>query len=295
MEAVQSKPVTRTRIKADLILLTVAIIWGSGFIPQRIAAVQMPFYLFNFLRIMLAGLIFLPLALRSWKKMDRSAWVGCAVTGAILFGGLAFQQAGMRYTYISNTGFITGLYVVFVPIIMAVIYRQIPRWSIWVASVLAVLGMFLLSTGGQFRLAYGDLLVLIGAIFWALHVVWIGRMVGRVEVLQLSVVQYFVCGVLNLLLMLLAREEINTGLVIQYGWTVVYSAVFSVGLGFTLQGIGQRTAPAADAAILLSMEAVFASLFGWVILGEAMTAVQVAGCVLMFSGMLLAQVHGLKS
>ena len=281
----------KVRLKADLTLLLVAIIWGSAFAAQRVAALNMGVYLFNGLRFLLGALVLLPLALRSRKSSvaTRRLLPGMLLAGLLLFGGTTLQQLGLRYTTAANAGFITGLYVVLVPLLLAFVWRQPPRQIVWLAAALSAVGLFLLSTSGSFSLALGDALELAGAFLWAFHVLTIGWLVQRADVLHLSVVQYAVCGLLSLG-MALALESGSLAQVSGVWWTVIYTGVLSIGLGYTLQGVGQRVAPPADAAILLSLEAVFAALAGWLFLDERLSAVQLLGCALMLVGMLLAQV-----
>jgi len=281
----------RLRLKADLTLLLVAVIWGSAFVAQRVAALNMGVYLFNGLRFLLGALVLLPLALRSHRTgVDiRSSLPGMLLAGLLLFGGSSLQQLGLRYTTAANAGFITGLYVVLVPILLALGWRQSPRRVVWLAAALSAAGLFLLSTGGSFSLKVGDAFELAGAFLWAFHVLCIGWLVQRVDVLHLSVVQCAVCGLLSLG-MSLALESGSLSQVTGAWWTVLYTGLLSIGLAYTLQGVGQKVAPPADAAILLSLEAVFAALAGWAFLDERLSAVQLLGCALMLGGMLLAQV-----
>jgi drug/metabolite transporter (DMT)-like permease len=281
------------RLRADLTLLFVASIWGSAFVAQRLAAAQVGVFLFNGFRFLLAALVLLPLALRQkqsvrrWKSQD--FWL-VGLLGLLLACGAAFQQWGLRYTTAGNAGFVTGLYVVIIPFVLALGWREAPRSTIWLASALAAAGLFLLSTGGSLKMNPGDTLELAGAFVWAFHVILLSRLVQRLEVLSLSIVQYLVCGLLSLLLSFSVGGE--PWIVSLPGWLAVfYTGIFSVGLGYTLQAVGQRFAPPADAAILLSMESVFAALFGWWILGEALTGAQLLGCAMMFAGILLAQLR----
>lgn len=281
------------RLKADLILLLVASIWGSAFVAQRLAAAQVGVFLFNGLRFILAALVLLPMALRSkpprrqWMTRDR--WL-VGLLGLLLASGAALQQWGLRYTTAGNAGFVTGLYVVIIPFVLAIGWRETPRPVIWLASAMAATGLFLLSTSGSFLINPGDLLELAGAFMWAFHVILLGRLVQRLDVLPLSVVQYLLCGAFSLLLAIFFQGQLRIGTF--DGWmAVVYTGLFSVGLGYTLQAVGQQHAPPADAAIILSMESVFAALFGWWILGEGLSGAQLLGCALMFAGILLAQVR----
>ena len=281
------------RLKADLTLLLVSVIWGSAFVAQRVAAEHMGVYLFNGLRFLLGALVLLPLALRGRGQgppLTRKTLPWMLLAGGLIFAGASLQQLGMRYTTAGNAGFITGLYVVLIPIILAVAWRQPPRPAVWVAAVLATLGLFLLSTGGRFVLALGDALELACAFLWAFHVIMIGWLVSRVRIPQLAVTQYLICAVLSLVISLLIESN-SLEQAAGAWWTIVYTGIFSIGVGYTLQAVAQKVAPPADAAILLSLEAAFAALAGWLFLDERLTPIQLAGCGLMLAGMLLAQVR----
>jgi drug/metabolite transporter (DMT)-like permease len=284
------------RLKAALVLLLVSVIWGSAFVVQRMVAGEIGVFLFNGLRFWIGAAVLLPLALREgspwpWQaggRGDRRLLGGLALAGVLLAGGAAFQQFGLRYTTAGNAGFVTGLYVVLIPVFLTVFWRQRQGWTTWAASLLAVAGLFLLSTGGRLALALGDSLEFAGAILWALHVILIGWLVRRVSVLRLAVIQYFVCGLLSTGLGLGIEAHTLRSLPGAL-WALLYSGVLSVGLGYTLQAVGQKHAAPADAALLLSAEAVFAALFGWLILAEFLSTLQATGCGLILAGMLLAQ------
>jgi len=287
-----SKP--NERLRADLILLLVAIIWGSAFVAQRVAAQQMGVNYFNGLRFLVAALFLLApgwSSIRAWSHSTDKALTGILLAGLFLFGGTTLQQWGLRYTTAGNAGFITGLYVVFIPLILSIGWRQrLPR-VVWLAATCSTAGLFLLSTGGSLTINPGDALVLAGAVLWACHVILIGRLVRRIEVLPLAVGQYLVTGLLSLLVSLVLEE--NTSRAIGNAWwTVAYAGVLSVGLGYTLQAVGQKDAPPTDAAIILSGEAVFAALSGWILLDERLGASQLAGCALILTGILIAQLQG---
>ncbi len=298
MFAKSSPSLAKKRLQADLILLLVAIVWGSAFAAQRVAAQHMGAYLFNGLRFLVGALVLLPLGLRRRSIIqqdganstlaDSNVLPGMILAGLLLFGGTSLQQLGLSYTTAGNAGFITGLYVVLIPLILAVGWRKPPRPPVWAAAGMAAAGLFLLSTGGSFSLAIGDAFELAGAFLWAFHVLLIGWLAQRADILRLAVVQYTVCGALSLGVALTLEGSALIGLSSAW-WTVVYTGVLSIGLGYTLQVVGQRVAPPADAAILLSLEAVFAALAGWLFLGERLSAVQLLGCGLMLAGMMLAQ------
>lgn len=285
------------RARADLTLLTVSFVWGSAFVAQRVAAARLDAFTFNGLRFLLGALVLLPLALSEKPlrnptqdgKLLRSPWLGPVLAGMVLFIASAFQQWGLRYTTAGNAGFITGLYVVFIPLLLSIFWKQHLRRAIWLAAVLSAAGLFLLSSGGRLQLAVGDLFELAGAVFWALHVIVIGLLARAIPVGKLSAGQYAVCGFSSLLVGIIRSQGFPLSELQSAVLPVAYTGIFSIGLGYTLQAVGQRVAPPADAAILLSLEAVFAAFFGWILLGEALAPVQLAGCGLMLSGMFLAQ------
>ena len=291
------------RLRADLALLATAVVWGLAFVVCRMAAAQTGSFLYNGTRFLLGALTLLPFAGARLRGLTRAEVWGGGLVGAILFVAASLQQIGLRFTTAGKAGFITGLYVVFVPLCLALVWRQWPRRSTWVASLLAAAGLFLLSAVEQLALAPGDGLELFGAVFWALHVILIGRLarrvdvqradvlradVLRVDVLRVALVQYLTCGLLSLAVGWLLESSTAPGLVSAW-WAVLYTGVFSVGLGYTLQLIGQRQAPPEDASVILSGEAVIAALSGWLFLGERLAPWQLLGCGLMLAGMILAQ------
>lgn len=282
------------RLQADLILLTVALIWGGAFVVQRLAAAQVGVYTFNGVRFLLAALALTPLArlrlfhLPGAASFHRRSLPGVILAGCILTAGAGFQQAGLKMTTAGNAGFITGLYVVWIPLFMSVFWRQRIRPTIWIAALMSAGGLYLLSASGPLHLNRGDALELIGAIFWALHVIVTDRMVKRMNVAYFVIGQYIVCALSNLLIGIWLEPGVLP-ILLANGWMIAYAGLLSVGVGYTLQAVGQRVAPPADAAIILSLEAVFAATAGWVFLGETLTLFQILGCAIMLGGMLLSQ------
>jgi drug/metabolite transporter (DMT)-like permease len=277
------------RLRADLTLLLVAAVWGSAFVVCRLAAAQTGSFLYNGARFLVGVLTLLPLVGVRLRGLARIEVWGGALAGALLFVASGLQQMGLQFTTAGKAGFITGLYVVLVPLFVALVWRQWPRVSTWVASLLAAIGLFMLSAVERLALAPGDGLELVGAVFWALHVILIGHLAKRVDVLRLALMQYLVCGLLSLAAGWFFELSTAPGLVSAW-WAILYTGVFSVGLGYTLQVVGQQHAPAADASVILSGEAVFAALSGWLFLGESLAPWQLFGCALMLAGMILAQV-----
>jgi drug/metabolite transporter (DMT)-like permease len=206
----------------------------------------------------------------------------------LLCGGSVLQQAGLHWTTAGNAGFITGLYVIFVPVLMLIIWRQRIGWMIWIAALMAAAGIFLLSAGGRFELAPGDGLELAGAVLWAGHVVVVGKAMQRMDTLPFAIGQCLVAGGLNLVLGLIFDWNTLPGLVPAW-WTVAYVGIFSVGIAYTLQAQGQRHAPPTDAALILSLESVFAALFGFLLLKENLRPEQLVGAGLILAAILLSQ------
>lgn len=279
------------RLKADLTLLFISIIWGSAFVAQRIAGQVGSVYLFNGARYLLAGLMVLPFAFRAAKgsKPGRAQWTWMGAAGGLLFVAAALQQAGMLYTSAANAGFITSLYVVIVPIVLFLFWQEQPHWLAVVAVGLAVAGAFLLSSGGQsLKLQRGDALELMGAGAWALHVILAGKFASRFEPVSFSVGQLLICGMLNFGVGL-AAEPGGLAQLPGLAVPVAYTALLALGLGYTLQIWAQRHTPPADAALILGLESVFAALAGWMVLGELLTGIQILGCVLIFAAVLASQ------
>jgi drug/metabolite transporter (DMT)-like permease len=286
------------RLKADITLLIVSIIWGSAFVAQRVAGQMGSVYFFNAARYLLAALVVLPLALRVGRASSprsqvinltypREQYKWIFIAGFLLFAGSALQQAGMVYTTAGNAGFITSLYVVFVPFALFFVWHEKPRWMSIVAVFLAGVGAFLLSTGGRYEVRAGDALELVGALFWTFHVIVLGKFASKFEALSFSVGQLFVCAILNLGIGFFVEPMMS------FSWTllfaIVYTAVFSLGLCYTLQIWAQRHTPPADAALILSLESVFAVLSGWLILNEKLVSIQILGCILIFIAVILSQ------
>jgi drug/metabolite transporter (DMT)-like permease len=286
------------RLKADITLFLVSVIWGSAFVAQRVAGQLGSVYYFNGARYLLGALIVLPFALRAIRSRvvvgqvenltyQREGYKWMFIAGFVLFIGSAFQQAGLLYTTAGNAGFITSLYVVLVPIVLFVVWREKPHWLSIVAVILAGVGAFLLSTGGRFEVRVGDALEMGGALFWTFHVIVLGKFASRFEAISFSVGQLFVCAFLNLLMGILFEKPITlSGPMI---FAIAYTAIFSLALCYTLQIWAQRHTPPADAALILSIESVVAVVCGWLILGEKLAAVQILGAVLIFIAVVLSQ------
>ncbi len=289
-------------VKSDVLLLTTAIIWGFAFVAQRIGMDYVGPFTFNGIRFAIGGLSLLPLVLISrgtpaatQKILPPAGWktilLGGGALGLALFAGASLQQIGLVYTTAGKAGFITGLYVIIVPI-LGLVWRQQPKIGTWIGAFVAAIGLYFLSVTEQFTIELGDLLVLIGAFFWAAHVLIVGWLSPRINPLKLAFSQYLACSVLSLIAAVI-MEDISMRSIFQAAIPILYGGLLSVGIAYTLQVVAQRDAHPAHAAILLSLEAVFAAMGGWLILGEIISARGLFGCGLMLAGMLLSQLWGL--
>ena len=278
------------RLKADLLLFMVAVIWGTAFITQGIAAQYHVAYLFNGVSFILASLILIPFIPRG-TKIPRDQWKWMAVAGLILFGATALQQVGIFYTKVANAGFLTSLYSVFTPFLLWVGFRERPHKLDVVAVVMASAGAFLLSTAGYFQVQNGDALELIGSVFWALHFVVLGKFASRFESVSFAAGHFFISGLLNFLIGLNV-ENLHMLTPLPLLGAILYRATLSIGIGYTLQVWGQKHTPPTDAALILGLEAVFAAVAGWFALGQSLLLIQIIGCIIIFVAVMISQAKG---
>jgi drug/metabolite transporter (DMT)-like permease len=288
----------RSIYRADGLLLLAAAIWGGAFVAQRVGMDYVGPLTFNGVRFALGVLALLPLALKERGKTatlsgprftaGQTVWGGM-LAGLVLFAGATLQQVGLMYTTAGKAGFITGLYVVIVPL-LGIVWRQRPSRGAWAGALLAAAGLYFLSVTEELTLAPGDAWELAGAFMWAGHVLVLGWLSPRAKVIRLACIQYLVCSLLSLVVAGATEAMSGSGLVAA-AVPIFYGGVFSVGVAYTLQIVAQRVAPPTHAAIILSLEAVFAALAGWLFLGEELTLRAVFGCGLMLGGMLVAQLR----
>lgn len=289
-------------LKSDALLLLTATIWGFAFVAQRAGMAYVGPFLFNGVRFALGSCVLVPLILRNRRNekhsenhlKDASAKtviLGGGFAGLALFIGASLQQVGIVYTTAGNAGFITGLYVVIVPI-LGLLWKQRPTIGTWVGACLAAIGLYFLSITGKLTISFGDFLELIGAFFWAGHVLILGWLSPRMNSLKLAFTQFATCSILSLITAVIF-EVISLQSLYQAAVPILYGGVLSVGIAYTLQVVAQQYAHPAHAAILLSLEAVFAAFGGWLLLGETLTLRGMFGCGLMLSGMLLSQLFEL--
>ncbi|MDZ5698040.1 DMT family transporter [Chelativorans sp. M5D2P16] len=283
-----------TRFQANLLLLTAGAMWGMGFVAQSTAMDAIGPFLFIGLRFAIATLAILPFALRESARapapLNAQHWRAFTLVGLLLFAGMASQQVGLLTTTVTNAGFLTGLYVVMVPFFGVLLFRQWPHRVLWPATLCALAGIWLLSGGGAVAFVAGDWLNILCAAFWALQVIYIARSAGRSgRPVTLAVTQFAVTAFVALAIAVLI-EPIDIAAIRAALPEILYAGIFSGGIAFTLQVVGQRYTTAPQAAIFLSTEAVFAALFGAVFLGERLPPTGLAGCGLILSAILLVEV-----
>ena len=278
------------RLKADLTLFGVAFIWGTAFITQGIAGQYHIAYLFNGVCIILAAIILIPF-IPYRLRIQNEQWKWMLIAGGILFIATAMQQVGIFYTKVANAGFLSSLYVVFTPFLLWVGFHERPHWLDLIAVTIAIAGAFFLSTAGKLVFEKGDVLEATGSIFWALHFVVLGKFAAKFESISFASGQFFISGLLNLLFGLVV-ENLHMLTPLPVLGAILYRATLSIGLGYTLQVWGQKHTPPTDAALILGMEAVFAVVAGWLVLGQVLLPIQIIGCVIIFSAVLLSQAKG---
>jgi drug/metabolite transporter (DMT)-like permease len=287
------------KFKANLLLLIAAAIWGFAFVAQRVGMEHVGPFTFNGVRFALGSLSLLPLIFyyqQTAQKQNtgeprnckKAAYVGL-FAGLVLFIAASLQQIGLIYTTAGKAAFITCLYIVLVPM-AGIFMRQRITGSTWLGSFLAVVGLYFLCIKESFSVSYGDMLEMIGAFFWAAHILLIDHFAREVDTLQLAFFQFLTCSILSLGTAL-AIETITLTGIFQAGIPILYGGFGSVGVAYTLQIVGQKSASPSHAAIILSMETVFAAIGGYLLLNEQLGLLEFLGCAFMLAGMLLSQVQ----
>ncbi len=283
-------------MQANGLLLLAALIWGSTFVVQQVGTGGLKTMSFTGIRMLVGACFVLPFALRQYrqfvqaeKSFPASGWFGIFCTGVVLFTAAALQQYGIFHTTVTNAGFLTAIYVPLVPVISLLVLKRNIHWSAWPASVLCLLGTYIMSGAQALDLKVGDIWVIASSLFWACHVILVGTMAVRTRApLVVACGQFFVCGMCGTVLGIAVEQpsliDLQSGL-----FGILYAGMLSTGIGFTLQVVAQRFTHEADAAIILSSETVFAALAGFVFLGERLTALELAGASLIFIGIIAVQ------
>lgn len=282
-------------------LLLAAIIWGAGFVAQKMGMEYIGPWSYTGFRYAIGTICMLPLLLWTTPKHANRApdssqpysWltvlVGGGLAGLMIAIGGVFQQTGLEHTSAGNAGFITSLYVILVPI-LGLIVGYVVRATVWIAAAIAIVGLYLLSVQGVEQVRGGDVLVFLGTFAWAAQVLIIGWAAPRSNPIHLAIVQTGIAAIITLAAAAIV-EGLSWHAAWDARWPLLYSGILATSVAFTLQIIAQKNTPPALAAIILSMEAVFAACAGWLLLHEQLGSIQLIGCVLMIGGILLSQLR----
>lgn len=280
--------------KTAWLLWITAAIWGFAFVAQKQGMTALGPLAYNGLRFSLGGIVLAAVSFRFTKNQalaqPKKILVSGLATGIVLFVAATLQQVGLQWTSAGKAGFITGLYVVIVPVIAHWLGHRITG-AVWIGALLMIAGMALLAGKPDRLVQSGDLLVLISAFFWAVHLMVIEKVVPHHHPLQVAALQFLVCGALSLA-SALVYEPVPIFEFEVSGWPVMYGGLMSVGIAYTLQVVAQRHVKPAHAGMILSFETVFALLGGILLLKEHISGMQAIGGGLMLLGMLYAQWRG---
>jgi drug/metabolite transporter (DMT)-like permease len=290
----KSKPRGIGVFKYELLLLLMSMIWGSAFVAQQIGMEKgLGPMTFNGLRFALGCLSLIPLLL--WRKKNLPAadrepklpYKACLVAGLFLFTASALQQIGLQYTSSANAGFITGFYILFVPL-LGLFFGHKARMSLWTGMIVCLIGFYLMSVTGNFVVSKGDWLTLLSAVFWACQILVIDHAAGKGDAIRIAFLQFTVCAVLSMLCGLIFEhctfEQIKAA-----SGAIAYAGLMSVGVAYTLQVVCQRHCPPAPSAIIMSLEGVFAAIAGYLVLNQILTVRAMIGCLLILVGVLIVQ------
>lgn len=294
----------KTSMRGSVLLILTALVWGIAFVAQSVGMEYVGPFTFNGIRSMIGGFVLIPsIALLdkiraggldkdaperqmySWKNRD--LYLGGACCGLALFVASSLQQFGIKYTTVGKAGFITAMYIVLVPL-FGIFLKKTIGLQIWIGVGLAAAGLYLLCITDGFSIGSGDILVLLCAAVFSVHILVIDYFSPRVDGVRMACVQFLVCGGLSLLCMIFT-EQPQMNRILQAWAPILYAGVLSCGVGYTLQIVGQRGMNPTVASLLMSLESVFSVLAGWLILGQKLSVRELAGCGLMFAAIILAQ------
>lgn len=287
----------KANIRGSLILVFVALIWGVAFVAQGKGMDHVGPFTFNGIRMALGGLalgLIIPLLDKfkfSSPPSDRvgknKLLLGGVLSGIVLFGASTIQQVGLIYAPPGKAGFITALYIVFVPIFSVFIGQKIAS-NVWISVVLATVGMYFLCFKGDASISGGDIILLVSAVLFAIHIIVIGKFAPFVDCVRLSCIQFLVAGVLGLLGMVIF-ESPSLDAILSCKTEILYTGLCSTAIAYTLQVVAQKGMHPTVASLVMSLESVFSVLAGAVILQQILSASETAGCVLIFVASILSQ------
>lgn len=291
----------REKIRNSILLLLTAVIWGTAFVAQSVGMDYIGPFTFNAARFLIGGIVLIPLLIyRSKKnpilknqnieekrKQQKTAWIGGICCGIALCGASLLQQMGIQHTTVGKAGFITTLYIIIVPLIELLFGKKIAK-KIWVGAVMAIIGLYLLCINENFSIGKGDLLVLICAVLFAIHILVIDHFAPKADGVSISAIQFFISGTISAVGAMLF-ENPNFSAMLEAIVPILYAGVMSCGVAYTLQVIGQKDMNPTVASMILSLESVISVLAGWIILGQALSLKEIIGCIIVFMAVVLVQ------
>ncbi|MDO5590273.1 MAG: DMT family transporter [Lachnospiraceae bacterium] len=280
---------------ASMLLLT-AFIWGTAFVAQSVGMDHLEPFTFNGVRCLIGAIALLPciwffqrgktkVEIDKQQKKDLiKAGVAC---GGLLFAASSLQQIGIVSTTVGKAGFITAFYIVLVPLLGVFLHKKI-GWKVWLAVVMSLVGLYFLCITESFSISKGDIYIFLCALLFSFHIMIVDHYSPKVDGVKMSCIQFFVAGVLSIPFMFILETPKMNNLLISW-FPLIYAGVFSCGIAYTLQILGQKNVNPAIASLILSLESCFSVLAGWIILGEKLSVRETVGCILMFAAIILAQ------
>ncbi len=287
-------------IKGNAYLLIASFIWGTAFVAQAVGMEFVGPVTFTFARFLLGALVILPLLIYYEREVyiriltQKNSILLIFSTALALGFGATIQQYALLYTDVSNAAFITALYVPMVPIILKIILKKNLHWSIWLAVIICLIGLYLLTSNSKTTIgSFSDILLIISALFFAIQIILNDVYIKKNKSpFTFAFFQYLIIFVCTFILANII-ENPSLRSIYKEGFEIFYAGALSVGIAYTLQIIGQNKTKPASAAIILSMEAVFAAIAGWIIINQTMSIIKIIGCILIFIGIIIAQLFPL--
>lgn len=294
------------KLISNSMLLLTALIWGSAFVAQTVGMDFIGPFTFNAVRTIIGGTVLIPYILITkrlkYKEkteeanntgFNKTLIVGGILCGIALFAGSTFQQFGLQYTTAGKSGFITALYIIIVPVLGIFIKKKVPL-KIWLCVLIAISGFYLLSINEGFTINKGDLLTLICAFFFSIHILVIDYFSPKVDGVQMSSIQFFVAGIISLIASLIFENPKISAILMAWA-PVLYAGVLSCGVAYTLQVVAQKNTDPVLASLILSLESVFAVIAGWLILKQSLSLKEGIGCLLVFAAIVITQLPDRKN
>jgi len=291
-------------LRGESMLLLTAFIWGIAFVAQRVGGDMIGSFTFNAIRMLIGGFTLLPciyllrnksnikeekvVTKKQWLNNNKKLFIGGILCGIILFVASNLQQIGLSYTTASKAGFITALYIIIVPII-GIFFKKYPSITLWISILIALCGMYLLCITDGFNISTGDILVVLSAMSFSFHILAIDHYSSHVNCVKLACIQFFVCGFFSFISMFLFESPVLSSIL--HAWIpLLYTGVLSCGVAYTFQILGQKNVIPSIASLIMSLEAVFCAIGGWILLGESLSIKEMVGCILVFVAIILAQI-----